>query len=215
MAGPLGSGIIAAMAVVLHVCVANQCRSVLAEALTRYELDRRGLSGVVQVASAGTRARPGIPPWPPAVELARDRGWPVEGVLSRPLDPAMVMGADLVLAATRRLRDEVVAAVPSALRRTFTWAELAWLVDGAGPADLAAAVAAAGPPGTDVEQRLRALPALATGRRGRRPAPPPHELDVADPVASAPADQPAALRAAADRIVASTAAWLDVLTARP
>ena len=153
---------------VLHVCSANRCRSVIAERLMR-----AALPADVPVTSAGTRARAGEDIWPEAaVELDR-RGVSALGFDSHPLDPALVAGADLVLTATRAHRDEVVAAQPGALRRTFTWRELAWRVDGLTRADL---------PGDTAAQRLAWLAAVVGRRRGALTAPSPRDLDVDDPV---------------------------------
>lgn len=186
------------MAGILHVCLANRCRSPLAEALTRRELAAHGAGPALTVGSAGIRARPGLGLWPAAEQEARARGLPVEGFASRSLTPAMLAGADLVLAATRALRDEVIAMHPQALRRTFTWRELAWLLGGVGPQDLA---------GADIEERLRALATLAGSQRGRRSPPAPQDLDVEDPVAREPAFLPVAV----DQIAAATAVWVHVL----
>src|SRR5689334_15090876 len=153
---------------VLHICTANGCRSALAE-----RLRRSALPYDVPVTSAGTRARPGEAIWPEAaVELER-RGISALGFDSHPLEPALVAGADLVLTATRAHRDEVTAAHPAVLRRTFTWRELAWLVDGLAPERI---------PGRTPAEKLAALPSVATHRRGELTAPAPHLLDVADPV---------------------------------
>lgn len=167
---------------ILHVCTANRCRSAIAERLTRAVV-----SGEIPVTSAGTRARIGDPIWPgAAVELER-RGISAMGFDSYPLRPALVAGADLVLTATRVHRDEVVSAQPGALRRTFTWRELAWLVDGVTPADV---------PGRTPTERLAALAAVAGRRRGTLAPPPPRLLDVQDPVDG----PPGAVQAAAQEI---------------
>lgn len=185
-------------AAVLHVCLANQCRSPLAEALMRRRLAERGLADVVRVSSAGVRARPGRAIWPPAAQWAAEQGLPVSGITSRAMTPAMVAEADLVLAATRALRDVVLAQAPTALRRTFTWRELAWLLDGVSPADLA---------GADAAARLRALPALALSRRGRRPAVDPEDLDVIDPVDR----DPSVLPVAAGQIDSAVSTVVDLI----
>jgi protein-tyrosine phosphatase len=153
---------------ILHVCTANRCRSALAERLMR-----DALPGELPVTSAGTRARRGEPIWPAAaVELDR-RGVSSYGFASHPLEAALVRGADLVLTATRAHRDEVIAAHPAALRRTFTWRELAWLVSELRREDL---------PGRTPLERLAGLAPVAGARRGRLQPPAPHLLDVADPV---------------------------------
>jgi len=153
---------------VLHVCTANRCRSAFAERMMR-----AALPGDVPITSAGTRARRGEPIWPgAAVELER-RGISALGFDSHPLHPDLLTGADLVLTATRKHRDDVVSGCPAVLRRTFTWRELAWLVDGLGPGDL---------PGAGPAERLAGLAAVVGARRGVLTPPPPHQLDVDDPV---------------------------------
>jgi protein-tyrosine phosphatase len=153
---------------ILHVCTANRCRSAIAERLMR-----DALPDEVPVTSAGTRARPGEPIWPAvAAELDR-RGVSSYGFASHPLEAALLRGADLVLTATRAHRDEVIAAHPDALRRTFTWRELAWLVSGLRRDEL---------DGRTPMERLAALAPRAGARRGRLQPPPPHLLDIADPV---------------------------------
>jgi protein-tyrosine phosphatase len=138
---------------------------------------RAALPGDVPVTSAGTLARFGEDIWPEAAdELQRRRISPL-GFDSHPLTPALVAGADLVLTATRAHRDEVVSRQPAALRRTFTWRELAWLVGGLTPADL---------PGRTASERLAGLAAIVTRRRGALTPPPPQSLDIVDPVGGPP-----------------------------
>jgi len=167
---------------VLHVCTANRCRSAFAERLMRSLLP-----GDVPVTSAGTRARPGEPIWPEAATALERRGISALGFAAHPVEAALVRGADLVLTATRAHRDEVVAAWPVAARRTFTWRELAWLLEGLSPHDV--------PAGTSA-QRLAALPGLAARRHGRAQAPPPQWMDIDDPVDG----PPGAVEVAADQI---------------
>lgn len=134
---------------------------------------RAALPWDVPVTSAGTRARSGEPVWPEAGEELERRGVSSLGFSSHPVGAALVLGADLVLTATRAHRDEVVSAHPAVLRRAFTWRELAWLVEGLSARDL---------PGRTACERLAALAAAASGRRGFLPPPPPQLLDIADPV---------------------------------
>lgn len=153
---------------ILHVCTANRCRSVIAERLTRAALPE-----VVPVTSAGTRAGVGEPIWSEAAEQLERRRVSSLGFASHPLDVALLRGADLVLTATRAHRDEVVAIYPAALRRTFTWRELAWLVTGVRQEEV---------PGRTVLERLAALAPVAAGRRGLLQVPAPQLFDIADPV---------------------------------
>ena len=187
----------------LHVCAANQCRSVLAEWLLRAQFARRGVgdgdNGVV-IAGAGLRALGGAPPWPAATDWLSAHGLLPPGgrsQLSRRLTPELVLAADLVLVATRALRDEVITAVPAAMRRVFAWRELAWLLDGLGPDELR---------GDDVPARVRELPELAARRRGLIAAPAGDVWDVLDPVARA-----VPLEVAAEQISAALAAVVDVV----
>jgi protein-tyrosine phosphatase len=180
---------------VLHVCTANLIRSPVAEVLTRGHLPG------YPIGSAGLRAREGLPIWSAtALELAR-RGVPAPmygAFRSRLLTRDLAGRADLVLAATRRHRDAVMASSPALLGRVFTWRELAWLASGVTPGDV---------PGFTVPERIAAVRALATARRGRLVAPPGDDLDVADPV-----DGPqAALAEAIDQIDAALAAVIPLL----
>src|SRR5690606_31677156 len=77
-------------------------------------------AGRVQVASAGTHARPGLAMHALAESTLRELGADPTGFASRPVDPAMVAEADLVLTADRRQRSICADLVPAAVRRTFT-----------------------------------------------------------------------------------------------
>ena len=160
------------------VCTGNICRSPLAERLLQVRLADAGVRGI-EVGSAGTHAMVGHPmPTDAARELAALGGDPT-GHVSRQLSVDLVRDADLVVTATLAHRSDVVSLHPPALRYAFTLRELARLLDGA---DLASVVAAA--PGVD---RVRALAALAVGRRGVAPPAGPGEDDVVDPYGHRPA----------------------------
>lgn len=81
----------------LFVCTGNTCRSPMAEAVARAELERRGWKHV-QVASAGTAAEAGTPAAPEAVTVAARRGLELRQHRSRLLTPDLVEWADLILA---------------------------------------------------------------------------------------------------------------------
>ena len=102
---------------VLFVCTGNVCRSPMAELLFRGWIDQAadvtvssaGLHALVDHAMDGTSASAlehlGIDPSP---HRARQfEGW-------------MAEQADLILTAGREHRDEIIAALPSAYKRTFT-----------------------------------------------------------------------------------------------
>ncbi len=87
------------MTSLLFVCTGNTCRSPLAEALVRREVQTRRME--VSVSSAGTRATAGVPASPLSVLAASRRGADLSAHRSRPLDPELLRGADLVLAMTQ------------------------------------------------------------------------------------------------------------------
>jgi protein-tyrosine phosphatase len=115
---------------ILVVCTGNTCRSPMAEALLRAELERLGV--VARVHSAGTLAWRGG-----ASEGARaamaERGIDVSAHTSRALQPEMVAGADLVIGMTRVHVWSAITHAPDAADRAFLVGELARLGELAGP----------------------------------------------------------------------------------
>lgn len=155
----------------LFVCVANRARSAWAEVYARAVFDQVPGGAGVEVASAGTWTRGGEPMWPPAAEEALAQGLDPTGFRSRLLTPQFVVDADVVLAATRALRDEVIGVVPAARSKVYTMRELAWLVS-AVPADWHS---------KPLAERVQLLPEHARRARGRVAAPPAASLDIEDP----------------------------------
>lgn len=78
------------------MCTGNTCRSPLAEALARRELESRGWSHV-EVGSAGTSALGGEPASPGSIQAAAAQGLDLTSHESRRLDSAMVHASDVVL----------------------------------------------------------------------------------------------------------------------
>ncbi|MET9018453.1 hypothetical protein ABZV93_00570 [Actinopolymorpha sp. NPDC004070] len=185
---------------VLHVCTANQIRSPIAERLMWAGLWRRfgPASNEVPVTSAGTRATAGQRIHPYAAAELRQRGVPSDNAVSSALDLGVVAHADLILTATRKHRDEVVSLVPSALDRTFTWRELAWLVRTLDPLPVQ---------GRSLEERVSNLARVARGRRGHSQPAAPDLFDVADPIGKRKKDY----TRAADEIDEAIAAILAVI----
>jgi protein-tyrosine phosphatase len=182
---------------ILHVCLANRARSPLAELIMVDELARRGVRDI-EVASAGVRAVPDQPMWGPAAAEAERRGLDGSRFRSYRLTREMAEDADLVLAATRALRDDAISAAPAVMRRAFTWLEVVRLLDGVSSADLSAETPA---------HRLRILPGLLAARRGIVPPVAGERLDLPDPV-----DQPPEfLPTAADTLSVALTRLLDVL----
>ncbi|RNM17325.1 low molecular weight phosphatase family protein [Nocardioides pocheonensis] len=110
---------------VLFVCIGNVCRSPVGERLlaSRLPPDR------FEVSSAGVGAMIGYAMSKYAAEELRTYGGDPTGFAARQLTPHIVEASDLVLTATRELRSQVLAELPTALRRTFTILEFAALVE--------------------------------------------------------------------------------------
>ena len=106
----------------------------MAERLLRARLVERG-GDVPMVASAGTeiryRADRGMTP--AAVEVLADRGIDLESHTSTPLSVDAVVGAELVVAMTRRHESAVGLLEPMARSRTFLAVEVARLGGQVGP----------------------------------------------------------------------------------
>jgi len=189
---------------ILHVCIGNQCRSVIAERLTRRGMHVRLGDGAAsfRVASAGTRAIEGGPMDPHTAEALRALGAETDGFAARRLSVPLLRDADLILAATRDERDGVVAMLPQALRRAFTLKEFARLAaplcqraDGAAP---------------DVMQHARRVVAQALTLRGRVPYVDPAMDDIPDPARTAPG-----LEACAYAVATALEGVLDALLRHP
>ncbi|HEX2892862.1 MAG TPA: hypothetical protein VHO29_02545 [Marmoricola sp.] len=110
---------------VLFVCIGNVCRSPMGERLlaARLPADR------FEVASAGVGALVGSAMSEHAAAELRSYGGDPEGFCARQLSADIVEHSDLVLTATRDVRSQVLAEVPTALRRAFTILEFAALVE--------------------------------------------------------------------------------------
>lgn len=160
---------------VLHVCVGNVCRSVLAEHLMR-DAARRRQEPCLVVSSAGMQAVPGNPMHPHIEAILAGRGISAENFRTTRFSPAAVLDADLILTATRAERNLVVAAKPAALRRTFTLNEFARLAPAAASDE--AATDETVPDGAD---RRRLVVARALTLRGYVTPTDPSCDDIPDP----------------------------------
>ncbi|HEU0103512.1 MAG TPA: hypothetical protein VFR07_14430 [Mycobacteriales bacterium] len=159
---------------VLHVCTGNICRSPMAERLTRAGLAARlgGRVDQIVVESAGTWGHTGSPMEPGALATLSAYGVDGSDFRARELVAQHVVGADLVLAATREHRAAAVVLQPRAAARTFTLREFARLAAAVDPADL---------PAGELDDRARALVRAAAAQRGRVPPDTPADDDLADP----------------------------------
>jgi protein-tyrosine phosphatase len=168
----------AARAEILVVCTGNVCRSPFTERLLRAGLAAQwgAAAADVLVHSAGTRALAGRAMHELTSQQLSLYGGNAESFTARQLQPEMTRAASLVLALTRD-RVPIVEGHPAAARITFTLREIARLLDGVPPADVSGDTAA---------ERVRALTAIAAGRRGLLPPVPFEEDDVTDPYGGDP-----------------------------
>ncbi len=119
---------------ILIVCTGNICRSPLAEQLLAAGLAPAGMP--VSIISAGTRALVGHPMTPEAAELSLLYGGDPSAHRAQQLTPEMVENADLILAATRDHRGDIVQVSPGASRRAFTLRQFARIVAAGVQADV-------------------------------------------------------------------------------
>ena len=120
---------------ILYVCIANQCRSPMAERISRHELQAR-LAAKAQpwtISSAGTDAIPGHPMHRLARATVTNLGLDHDGFQAQRLSTDLIEQSDLILGATLTERDRVIARAPSALPRAYTVRELARLVTAIAP----------------------------------------------------------------------------------
>lgn len=107
---------------ILTVCTANICRSPLAEALLRNQLDGSG-----RVTSAGVRAAHHLGVDPRSVAFAATRGIDLSTHRARQVTPSLLEqdGADLVLTMTREHLRELALMDDAVIHRVFTLKEFA------------------------------------------------------------------------------------------
>jgi len=185
---------------VLHVCTGNICRSPMAEHLMRAGLAARlGLDADrFVVESAGTWGHSGSPMEAHAATTLSAYGVTGADFRARELVAEHVVGADLVLGATREHRAAAVVLHPRAATRTFTLREFDRLIRVVDPTDL---------PTGDVVDRARAVVRAAAARRGLVRPDRPRDDDLDDPY-HAPAS---AFAVCGDLVQRTLAAPLDLL----
>lgn len=159
---------------VLHVCTGNICRSPMAEHLMRGGLLARlgEESSAFVVSSAGTWGHSGSEMEPYSQSTLESYGLDGSAFRARELVAEQVVGADLILTATREHRAAAVVLQPRAAARTFTLREFDRLLSLVDPSEL---------PAGSVAQRARALVRAASVRRGMVRPDKPADDDVSDP----------------------------------
>lgn len=145
---------------ILVVCVGNRCRSPLTERLLQQRLDAVR-PGRAVVSSAGTIGPDGrAMDADAAVQLQRLGGDP-SGFVSRRLTPQLLADQQLVLTATKDLRQQVIAMSPRLMKRVYGVTELAAIIEAG-----------------DLEVEPSALPLAASSRRSAGAS----AADVPDPI---------------------------------
>jgi len=109
-----GAAVVAAgPRVILFVCSGNTCRSPMAAAIAN------SLSNGI-AHSAGLTPRDGAPMTAEAQTALRTLGVSHEPHVARPLTPQLIASADVIYTMTRSLRDNVIAAYPTASAKTHS-----------------------------------------------------------------------------------------------
>ncbi len=107
---------------VLFVCSGNTCRSPLAEALMKRDLEKRGIDGI-SVASAGVSALEGAGAAENSRLVAREMGASLAGFRSRPVTARRVALADLILTMERKHARSILDMWPEAAEKVHVLSE--------------------------------------------------------------------------------------------
>jgi protein-tyrosine-phosphatase len=113
---------------VLFVCTANQCRSVMAEALLRRSIagmsEKTDEAAAIVVASAGVDAVAAMAPIPNTVTAMNSLGVDISAHRARRLTPDMIADAALVLTMTRDHKEVARLEAPDHARKVIQLTEL-------------------------------------------------------------------------------------------
>ena len=103
---------------VLFVCLGNICRSPLAEGVFRAEVFGAGLSGRIEVDSVGTgHWHIGDPPHERSRAVAKERGFSIDDLRGRQIDPLDFSRFDYVIAMDRNNLADLRYMAPSSQHR--------------------------------------------------------------------------------------------------
>lgn len=102
---------------ILVVCKGNICRSPLAEAYLKHQVEKHGLSIAIQ--SAGLETSFGKPAHPLAQVVGAQGGLPLSRHATQPLHKEQVEGADMILVMEWRQRSRVLKLYPQATQKVF------------------------------------------------------------------------------------------------
>ena len=120
-----GCGYDCRMKTILVVCTGNICRSPMAAAILRSRIAALGLSGELQVLSAGVHAEVGWQASRFAVTVLNERGIALAGHESQPLTVELLNQADLVLVMEEAHRQSIFYLAPQHLAKVFLLSEMA------------------------------------------------------------------------------------------
>ena len=110
--------------VILFVCTGNTCRSSMAGALARRELERAGIDGF-EVKSAGTGALPGLPASAGAIAAMEEMEIDIKDHRSTALDKNIIKEADIIFTMTESQRRVVLDICAGVAGRVYTLPEFA------------------------------------------------------------------------------------------
>lgn len=106
---------------ILVVCIGNICRSPVGERLLQRLLPEK------EVSSAGVGALQGCPVDPLAAEVAAEHGLDTSGHIARQLTPEICRKADLILAMSNDIREQIYRIAPEARGKVLLFGK--WLDD--------------------------------------------------------------------------------------
>lgn len=106
---------------ILFVCLGNICRSPLAEGVFRAEVFGAGLAKAIEADSCGTgHWHIGDPPHPNSRTVAKERGFSIDDLRGRQIDPLDFSRFDHIIAMDRKNLTDLRAMAPKSQHRKIT-----------------------------------------------------------------------------------------------